>query len=181
MASGYYNGRLFESVSISSNANNTLLVFDKRREWQKWVGINADVMVVYNSKQLFGNQNGIWQMETGTSDNGNAISSYFTSRNYLPAGAAYKNLFHNLFMTTTNSQETLTTQYYVDGVNTPYSLASRVMNTVDGYQSFKLPFTDTSLSRGRMIQFKWTVSATTDWRILDGELYFTPETVIQDN
>ena len=84
-------------------------------------------------------------------------------------------------MTTENSGSTLATTYQVDGVNTDYSLASRAMDAVGGFQLFNLPFSTTNLKRGRTISFTWTVSSAVDWRILGAELFFDSEKVIRAN
>lgn len=180
-ASIYTDGRYKLSVSISSTANNTLLVFDRRGQWQVDKGINADVTATYNSNPYFGNSSGIWLDESGTSDNGASISSFYKTKSYFPGGLPYQNTFKSLFMTTENSGSTLATTYQVDGVNTDYSLASRAMDAVGGFQLFNLPFSTTNLKRGRTISFTWTVSSAVDWRILGAELFFDSEKVIRAN
>jgi len=76
VASGFPNQRYWLSVAISSAANNTVLVYDKRRQWQKYVGINANAMAVYSGSQFFGNTTGLYQAEVGYNDNSASITAY---------------------------------------------------------------------------------------------------------
>ncbi len=175
----YTNRKSWFSVSISSTGNNTILVFDRRRQWQVYKGINADTMVTFNANPMFGNDSGIFQAEIGHDDDGNSIDAFYVNKTYYPSKIPFYSTFKMLFMATTNSESTLTTTYQMDGVETDISLASRDMSFVDGYQNFKLPFTN--LKKGRTISIKWAVNSTKNWRILEGQLRFEPEKIIRAN
>jgi hypothetical protein len=173
--------RYWLGCAISSTTNNIVLVYDRNGQWQKWRGINMDGAVIYNSDPYFSNSLGIFQADIGDTDNGVAITSYYRSKRFVPSGINYFTFFDDFYMTTANSADTLATQYFVDGVNTPFSLANYIMNTQNGIQDVRLPFASTSLQQGRSIEFLWTVTGTTNWRIVNANLYYTPEPVTTGN
>jgi len=51
------------------------------------------------------------------------------------------------------------------------------MNDNAGWQDFKMPFPVTQVQQGRYITLKSSVSSSSDWRIINQSLYFTPEAV----
>ncbi len=179
--SAFFNRRSHWAVAISSTSNNKIIVYDRNREWQIYDGMNADSMRVYFSNLLFGNVNGIFQAYTGTNDNGSDITSFWQSKTFAPAGPNNRTFFDNFYVTAQNSDATLQTDYFVDGVNTPIALADFVMTTDSGNQDFQLPFSMTELQQGKNISFKFTVAGQNDWRLLHGTLYHTPEVVPIDN
>lgn len=177
VASGYINQRYWLGVAISSTSNNKVLVYNRRGQWQKYSGINMVTGGIYNGNMMFGNLAGTWQAESGTSDNGAAITAYYRYKTVVPSGFNIMSTYRDLYMMTTNGASALQTEYYVDGINTAYSLPSVTMNAQDGYQNFVLPFSETSVHQSRAIDFKWTVTSALSWRILGGILDFIPEPV----
>ena len=177
----YYKQRYELGVAVSSNVNNTVLVYDRNNQWQKWKGMNRNSAVVYNGLSYFGNSTGIYQADFGNSDAGAAITSFYKTKRFVPSGVNYVNYFNELYLTAMNSAETMNIQYYVDGVNTPYTLANYVMNSQAGQQDVRLPFTATMLEQGKMIEFLFTVSGTSEWRLVNANLNFTGESIPSGN
>ena len=174
LASIYPNQRYWLSVSISSTANNLILVYDRVNQWQKYSGMNADAMTMHNSKPYFGNSTGIWEAENGYTDNGSNITSYYQTPTLIPGGIDLISSYRQLYMTTENSASTLATTFQMNGINTNYSLGTVAMTQTTGINNFKLPFTNAEVQLGKYISFKWTVTGSSFWRILNGNLYSTP-------
>ena len=175
VASIYSGQRYHLGVAISATTNNAWLVFDRNREWQRWdwpSGYPITTAGIYNSNPYFGNSSGIWQMESGNSFDGTSITSYYKTPSYTPSGLNLYSTFHDLFMTTENSDSSLVTTYQIDGVNTDYSLWTKAMNVTSGIQNFKLPFPFSQIQQGKYIDFKWTITGTSAWRILAADLEF---------
>jgi hypothetical protein len=171
-ASAYINQRYWLAVALDANANNRVLVFDKKRQWQRYSGMAIKATTLYNSLLYWGNDDGIYQAETGYSDNGTAISAYYTTPTLAPAGLDTNSKLNHLYTTTDNGDATLSTTFQINGVDTDYSLGSVAMNTSDGIQSIKFPFPVSEIQQGRLISVKWSVPSTSFWRILNGNLYF---------
>lgn len=174
LASAYYNQRYWLGVSISSTSNNRVLVYDKASQWQRYSGINPTSMVIHGSVLYFGNTTGIFEAESGYSDNGISINSYYKTSDRAPLGVDYWSKLLKLYMTTENSGSTLSTSYYVNGINTAYSLSDYVMSTSNGHQNFKLPFSVSEIQIAKMVGIKWTVTGTSFWRIINANVYFDP-------
>ena len=174
VASLYTGQRYWLAVGISSTTNNRWLVFDRSRQWQLWTSPYAvTAACIYNSYPYFGTSGGgVWQLESGTTDDGTSITSYYTSPTLAPAGMNNLSTFHDLFMETEQSDATLQTAYYVNGSGSGYSLGNKVMNTTTGIQNFKLPFPFSQIQQGKTISFKWTVTSASSWRILASDLSF---------
>jgi hypothetical protein len=177
--SAFFNQRYWLGVAISSTANNRVLVFDKSRQWQRYSGINVDAFALYNSKLYFGNTAGIYEAESGYSDNGSAISAYYLSPTVAPSGLDLFSKFLYLYTTTDSSDSTLATSYQVEGIPTDYSFGSSAMNGTTGLQTIKQPFPVTEVQQGRFISVKWQVPGTSFWRILVANLYFDRDNVPQ--
>lgn len=174
-ASGYPNQRYWMSVSISSSANNAVIVYDKLSQWQEYSGINASAIVSYGDDWLFSNNTGVFTAETGYNDNGTSISSYYTTPTFIPAGFGTRSYFDNLHVVTDNSDSTLTTTFKVDEVNTSYSLPNYAMNGDSGTQNVRFPFPASQLNQGKEINFKFSVSGSARWRILGMDFDFQPD------
>ncbi len=179
-ASLWFNQRYMLGVAISSVSNDITLVYDRKQEWQKWT-IPMDAAVIYNSNAYFGNSGGIFQFGVGNDDNGAAITAYYKTKRFMPGGPNYSCTYKDFFITTSNNAESLQTQYYLNGVATALPMPSRMMNTVDGLQDYQIPFSVDMAKQGRSIEFLWTVSGTTNWRILAGTLYFKKDAVRTGN
>ncbi len=176
VASAYVNQRYWLGVSISSTSNNRVLVYDRNREWQLYTGINAVAMGIYGSRLYFSNALGIFQAETGTDDDGAAISSYYRTPSYIPSeNPDVGGSFSLMRLTTEESSETLATTFRVNGGATEYALGSMAMDATDGFQNFKLPFPTGEVKLGKYISFRFAVSALTDWRLLSANLYGVPD------
>ena len=171
----YTNGRYWLAVAINSSTNNKLLVFDRNRQWQKWSGISAAAMTIFNGNPIFGNASGSWTAESSYSDNGSTIASYYTTPVFSPSGPNLYSKFNDLYMTTDNSGETLATTFQANGTNTDYSLASYLMNTTSGFQNIRRPFPVSQVQQGKNVRFKWSVSGSTFWRLLGATFDYTPD------
>ena len=176
VASSYFDRRYWLSCAISSTSNNTILVYDRNQQWQKYSGINADCFNIYGLNLLFGNNSGIFQAQTGNNDNGNFIYSYYKTKSYLLSGLDFRKTFNHLWMTTSNSDAILSTEFYIDGNPTSLILYDYTMNQTLGNQNFDLPFHSEQLEQGKSISFKFTVNSLYNWRILNANLYYTSET-----
>lgn len=175
VASAYFDQRYYLGTAVNSTTNNIVLVFDKRRQWQKYVGINADAMIVYNGDLYFSNSGGLFQAEYGYDDNGTDIESYYRTESFAPSGPDMYGLYFSLYATTENSASTLGTQYELNDDGTDLSLGSYDMDTKAGVQNFKLPFPITQTHQSKYLNFKWSVTGSALWKILNANLYFTPD------
>lgn len=173
LASNYVNQRYWLSVSISSTVNNKIIVYDKNNQWQKFSGINASAMCTHNSKYYFGNSTGIFESENGHSDNGIAITSSYQTAQIIPSGLNFWSGFKQLFMTTENSDSSLSITFQLNGISTVYVLGKTLMNITNGFQDLKFPFSISTATQGKLINFIWTVTGSSFWRILNGNLYYT--------
>jgi hypothetical protein len=172
--------RYLIGVAISSTSNNIVLVYDKNNQWQKWRGINASAAIIHNSDSYFGNDGGIFRLGEGTDDAGTPINSFYRTKRFYLSGPNYISMFDDFYMTTSNSVETLQTDFYINGINTAHAFPSYAMDTESGVQDFRLPFTTSLPEQAKMIEFLWTVNGTVDWRILNANLYYSPETSLSD-
>lgn len=174
LASTYYNQRYWLGVAISSTANNRVLVYDKATQWQRYSGINPAAMTIYGSLLYFGNSTGIFEAENGYSDNGTSITSYYKTSDRALSGVDYWSKLSKLYMTTENSGSTLSTNYYVNGTDTAYTMGDYVMSTLSGHQNFKLPFSTSEVQTAKILGVKWTIAGTSFWRIINANVYFDP-------
>lgn len=171
-ASTYFNQRYWLGVALDSSTNNRVFAFDKRRQWQRYSGINIDAITLYNSNLYFGNTSGIFQAESGYTDNGSSIASYYRTPTVSPSSLDLYSKFLWLYTTTDSSDSTLIPTYQVDGIDTDYSFGSSQMNATTGIQNLKFPFPVEEIQQGRYISLNWAVTGTSFWRILAGNLYF---------
>jgi hypothetical protein len=170
VASAFPNKRYWLAVSVSSTANNRVLVYDKNEDWQLYSGINAAAMV-FDSELYFSNSAGVFQGETGYNDNGAAITSYYKTPTLALGGLDNWVKFHSLRLTTAQSDSTLSTTYQFNGNGTDYSFGDYAMNQATGYQNFKLPFPASEVSQGKFLNLKFSVTGTSYWRILNASIY----------
>jgi hypothetical protein len=178
-AAAYTNQRYWLGCAINSATNNRVLVYDRNKEWQRYSGINATAMTPYNGNLYFSNTSGVFQGETGYTDNGSAIDAYYQTHTLAPASSHLVSTFNDLMMTTDRSDATLGTTYQVNGVATDYNLMNYTMNTQPGIQDIRFPFPFSQVQQGKNVSFKWAVSGTTFWRILGATFDFTPDRVSQ--
>ncbi len=178
-AAAYTNQRYWLACAINSTTNNRVLVYDRNKEWQRYSGINATAMTPYNGNLYFSNTSGVFQGETGFTDNGSAIDAYYQTHTLAPASSHLVSTFNDLMMTTDRSDATLATTYQVNGVATDYNLVNYTMNTQPGIQDIRFPFPFSQVQQGKNISFKWAVSGTSFWRILGATFDFTPDRVSQ--
>jgi hypothetical protein len=174
VASGFPNQRYWLAVSVSSTANNRVLVFDKRRQWQRYA-MPIRCMAVYSGNTYFGNASGVFQAESGYTDDGAAISAYYRTPTHSPSGPSLYSVFDELWITADRSDASLVTTFQVDGINTDYTIGGAsgfAMNVQSGTQNRKIPFPFSQVQQGKQVNFKWTVSGSSYWRILGAELAF---------
>ncbi len=175
--SAWFRQRYWLGVAQNSATNNLVLVFDRNREWQRYRGVSASALAIYNGSLFFGNSAGVYQYETGYTDAGSAISSYYRTGTLSPAGPNLAAVFNEVQVTADSSAETLATTYQVNDVATDYSLRGYVMNTASGLQNFRLAFPFDQVQQARNLSLKFAVSGTTFWRILGATLDFVPDLV----
>ncbi len=169
--------RYWLSASRSATTyNDTIFVYDRQKQWQRYTGLSALDIQLHNSYPMIGSASGINQGETGASDGGSSIASSYTTKYFFPNGPETRAYLRDLWMTTTNSDATLATSLYHDGSATPITLGSFVMNGQEGYQVKKLPIPAGDLQLVRHVAIKWNVTGTERWKILNGSLYFDPDT-----
>jgi hypothetical protein len=174
-ASGYFNNRYWLSVALSSTSNNRIVLYDKNRNWQRYVGINADVFSLYSSALYFGNAGGIFQNEQGYTDNGSTIDAYYRTPTIPPSGIDKYTTFTKLYVTTDRSDSALAASFQVNGsTTTDYSLGVATMNATAGFQNLKLPFSASTVQQGKFINMKFDVNGSAFWRINEADLYYTP-------
>lgn len=172
VASGFPSQRYWLAMALNSSSNNRILIYDKNREWQLDSGENAVSMANYNGNWYFSNGSGIFQMESGYTDNGSSITSFYTTPTFAPSGVDLVSTFANLFVTTDHSVASLATTYQINGTSTNNSLPTISMSELSGLQNRKLPFANNSLVQGKYIDLTWTVAGTNFWRILGTDLEF---------
>ena len=181
VASAWTNQRYLLGVSISSGANNKALVYDRNLEWHVWSNYAMTTAVIFNSNLLFGNASGIWQGESGTTDNGAAITAYYKTKDFAPGKINYRTTFRDLYVTTTESPASLQTEFFVNATSLSNAMPTYAMDTESGLQDFRIPFPqDTVVKNSKTISFKWTVSSVYDWNILWANLYHDPEIIPTD-
>ncbi len=178
-ASSYFANRYWLSVASGSSTNNRIFVFDKQRQWQRYTGINADILTLYSSQLYFGNSSGIFQNEQTYSDNGTAIVGYFRTPTVAPSGLDLFSKFIELHTISDPSDATLTTSYQLNDSGTYVTLSTTTMNSTSGIQNLKFPFPIEEVQQSRYVNTKWSVSGTTFWRILAGNIYFDKDVVPQ--
>lgn len=174
VVSGYTQDRYWLGVGISSSLNNAILVYDKFDNWHKYTNIRAEAMTLYQSKLYFGNTDGIFETENGYLDNGQPIASYYKTKDMTFGTYNQRKIFDQLYLTATRSSNTLSTDYFIDGSTTSSSLASYTMNTQSARQNFRIPFpADNSLEQGKSISFKFSVTGSARWDLLNADLFYT--------
>lgn len=173
----FFDNRYWLGVAISSSSNNYVLVFDRNRQWQKWSGINMAAAVIYSGNPLFSNSSGTFQAASGTTDDDASVAAYYKTPTLSPSGPYINTNFQNLRITSDDSADTIGTVFQVNNVNTNFSLGNYAMNTKSGLQSIKLPFPTTEIQKGRNIDFKFSVTGTTRWRVLGMVLDYIPDKV----
>lgn len=173
----WINQRYWLATTLGSlSSNDTVFVFDRRRHWQRYTGLTVDSIVLHESYPLFSNPLGIWQGETGTSDSGSSIHSYYTTKYYWPVGPETKAYLRELWMTTTRSDSVLRSYLYFDGLDVPGVLGWYNMNGFRGYTVKKIPIPTSNLQSVRHMSLRWDVEGTDTWRIINGSIYFDPDT-----
>lgn len=175
--SAWFRQRYWLGVSYNSATNNRVLVFDKNRQWQRYSGISAASLAIYNGGLFFGNSDGVYQYETGYTDAGSDIASYYRTPTLSPAGPNLSAVFNDVQLTTDESEESLVTTFQVNGASTDYSLSSKAMNDYDGIQNFRLSFPFSQIQQGRNISLEFAVTGGSFWRILGATLDFVPDIV----
>jgi hypothetical protein len=173
-SSSYINSRYWLGLAISSTSNNGILVYDKQNQWQRYDAYVPEAMTIYNSRMYVGNTNGVFLSESGYSDNGTPITGYYTTKTLTPAGYDYFGQYDHLYLTTDNSDDVLTPTFQINNNATDNSFGATAMNGSLGIQNLKYPFSMAEVQQGKFINMKWSVTGSSFWRILQGDLYFLP-------
>lgn len=176
--SSWFRQRYWLGVAHNSTTNNRILVFDRNRQWQRYNGINAATLGLFNGALYFGNSAGMYLYETGYSDDGTAIASYFRTPTFSPSGPNLISTFNDLTVTADYATETLATTFQINGVtDTDYSLADVAMNAAAGIQNRRLAFPFSQVQSGRNISILFSVSGTSLWNVLGATLDYVPGVV----
>jgi hypothetical protein len=173
-ASAWTNQRYWLAVAVSSTSNNRVYVYDREGQWQRYTGINASVMGIYDSRFHFANTSGIFQGETGYTDAGQPIAAFYRTKTIAPAGLDIFAKYRHLYLTAEESEAEMETTFRTNEWE-EIDLGTVVMNETQGLQTLKLPFSVESVQQSRFIDFKWAVTGSTFWRLLNANLYFDPE------
>ena len=176
-SAGYIDSRYWLGVAYSSTSNNRVLVYDKLRQWQMYDGYVPEVMGLYNSRLYVGNTNGVFLSESGYSDNGSPIVSYYKTKTYAPSGYDLFTKYNYLYLTTDNSDNTLAPTFEIDGNGTDNSFGSTTMNSGTGIQNLKYPFSAGNVQQGKFINMTYTSTGSSFWRLLNANLYFDRDVV----
>lgn len=168
----FIDNRYWLSVAVSSQVNNKVLVYDRNKEWQRY-NMNISAIVNYSGTFYFGNESGIYQLEYGSNDNGSPINSYYKTKTYALDYPDNFKTFSSIFMTTENSNSILNTQYFINEYDGGIEMSTYSMNTQNGYQNFKLPFSAEALQQGKYISVRWAISSAVPWRLLNANLYYS--------
>lgn len=165
-------------VAINSFSNNRVLVYDKNRDWQLYSGINGVWAGIYNSYPTFGNTSGIFVAESGETDNGTSIASYYKTKDFALAGVDTKFYLNNVRMTTAEAAgETLGTEFFVNGRLTGTSLGNMAMDGETGLNIEKLPIPMSGTQVMRTTALKWSVTGSSSWKLLLGNMYYEKEPI----
>lgn len=179
LASAYINQRYWLACAIGSTANNRVLVYDKNEEWQRYSGMAIDTLGFFRSTPYFGNSAGLYQAETGFTDNGTAIAAYYRTPALAPNGFDLYNRFDSIYLTADRSDSTISTSFRINGDETENSLGNFTMNQGVGFQNVKVPFYQSEVQQGKYLGLKWSVSGTDFWRLVNANVYFQRVTVPQ--
>ena len=170
-ASGYIDQRYWLSVATNSSTNNIIYVYDRKKQWQRYSGLNADCLGKYNSALYFGNSTGIFQTEQGYSDAGSDITAYYKTKDYALSGPDTPTFHNYTYLSTDQSDGMLSSSYQLNGSTTPIALGTYQMNQPLSLQNFKIPFPNDNAVQGKFINLKWSVIGTDLWRIISGNIY----------
>ncbi len=176
----WINQRYWLPMAKNSTSNNRVMVYDRRNEWQLYNGINAVWTTVYNGNLLFGNTSGIFTADTGTTDNGTAITAFYKTKDFPLNGVDKKFYLDWIINTTAEDDDTLSTQYFFNGRGTGTSLGDMVMDAEDGFNVLRLNIpTDDATQLMRTVALKFSVTGSTAWKLLMSNLYFQREPVVE--
>lgn len=170
-ASAYIDQRYWLAVTTATS-NDIVYVYDKKKQWHRYRGINADCFGKYNSNVYFGNSTGIFKTNEGYSDAGSDITAYYRTKDFVPSGTDVYSKYNYIYMTTDKSDATLSSDFFTDGLSTINPLGSYQMNTKDGYNNFKIPFRQTDMQQSKFIGIRWNITGTDFWRIINANLYY---------
>lgn len=176
-ASGYTDQRYWLSVATNSTTNNIIYIYDRKKQWQHYSGINADTLGQFNSNLYFGNSTGIYQTEQGYSDAGSDITAYYKTKDFAPSGPDIQTIFNYTYLTTDSSDGILSSSYQMNGSTTSIALGSYQMNQPFSLQNFKIPFPVENVVQGKFLNLKWNVTGTDFWRIIAVDIYNEKGTV----
>lgn len=172
----WINQRYWLPMARNSTTNNFVLVYDKNRQWQQYTGINADFTNVYSADLLFGNSGGIFKAETGYNDDSSDIEAYYKTRDFPLAGMDKKFYLNEAYITTAEGLDTMGLTYFVNGRASGTALGSVDMTEEDGIQNRRVPIAaDGVVQQAKATAFKFSVNATTFWRLLNTNFYFRPK------
>ena len=163
--------------------NNVGYVMDSNGAWTKLVGINARSTALisgefYTGDSIKTNGGFIRKQDTGYSDSGSDIESYWQSKDYLFNSDDYLKTVDNVFLTFPNNNATVTTSLYADG-----SLSKSWDVNVSTSQPFGvkgLPVaTASGNKRAKYFNVKFSNTSTDPWEILGYRLYWTTTQALQ--
>ena len=118
LSSMIYDGRLWFGVSVSSaTCLDKTLIYDSNNAWAKFSSSkNTLNFLNLNGMPYMGSDDGyIYRLDTGSSDDGNAIDAYVLTKQYDLGAIAYQKSMKNLFLVALETGDwDLNLDYYID-------------------------------------------------------------------
>jgi hypothetical protein len=144
VSSMYYDDRIWNAVSISSSAYlDRQLVCDSNNAWSDmWSVIGCSSLYNYNGTPYWGSNAGyVYTMDTGESDDGNAIPSYITTKAYdLGTLVQQKNLYAIYAQADDSGNWNLNLEYYLDRSGTAEETFNIDLDETANLINYKVPF-----------------------------------------
>lgn len=163
-ASAIFKNRYhYVAQSSAATTNDTIYVLDSLGAWYRWAGINPRFINVVSQKLMTGDSllsgsGFIYQLYNGDSDNGSAINSYWTSKDFALGPIHTIKAIDRIYTVHSNDNTTLTTTLGADtGLNThsysvslstgaSFGVSQRVIEPSINGNTFRIRFGESGLS-----------------------------------
>jgi hypothetical protein len=160
LSSMFYDGRLWNGVSISSTTClDRTLVLDGNNVWTKFfTTINPMNYINLNGTPYMGSNNGyVYQLDSGESDDGQAIDAYFITKAYSMENLFIEKSMTSLYIAALESGDwNLSMSYYLDKSLTAYETYNIDLDNTDYLINYKIPLVTNK--RFYTIQYKFSNS-----------------------
>lgn len=165
-----WNRRYWLSITTNTATGNyldTVLIYQRNKTWSMLKGLNAASFARWRDGLYYGDSTGngkVYQFDTGTNDNGNAITAVVKTKSY-DLGAPYREKdvrkMYVGYLGSTGYSGSFSTTYDVDRSGNAYALGSENMNTYQGMSEAKFPFPlNSNPTQAREVQYTITKSDT---------------------